>query len=171
MRPSLPAITLLGALAATNAGAADLIDTARDLGGLNTFVAAAEVAGLTEMLRGAGPFTLFVPSDAAFARLGEPALAALLAPANAEALAGILAYHIVPEATLSITFVADPTGFYVWTGEPVELPTLDGRVVMVSTAGSPQFTVRVNDIILTRPDVIADNGVIHIINGILTPAP
>jgi uncharacterized surface protein with fasciclin (FAS1) repeats len=171
MRPLLPAISLIGALAAGTAGAADLIDTARELGGLDTFVAAVDVAGLTETLRGPGPFTLFVPSDAAFARLGETALAALLAPTNANALAGILAYHIVPEAMLSITFVTDPIGHYVWTGEPVELPTLDGRMVLVSTAGRPQFTVRVNDIILTRPDVIADNGVIHIINGVLSPAP
>lgn len=171
MRPLLPAISLIGALATGTAGAADLIDTARELGGLDIFVAAVDAAGLTQTLRGPGPFTLFVPSDAAFARLGEPALAALLAPANANALAGILAYHIVPEAMMSITFVTDPTGFYVWTGEPVELPTLDGRPVRVSTAGSPQFTVRVNDIVMTRPDVIADNGVIHIINGVLTPAP
>lgn len=169
MRPLLPAITLFGALAASTAGAADLIDTARELGGLDTFIAAADVAGLTDMLRGPGPFTLFVPSDTAFARLGEPALAALLAPGNAAGLAAILAYHIVPEAMMSITFVADPTGYYVWTGEPVELPTMDGRMVRVSTAGSPQFTVRVNEVILTRPDVIADNGVIHIINGVLTP--
>lgn len=169
MRPLLPTIAFAGALASANAGAADLIDTARALGGLDTFVAAVDAAGLTETLRGPGPFTLFVPSDTAFARLGQPALEALLAPGNATALAGLLAYHVVPEAMMSITFVADPTGHYVWTGEPVEMITLDGRPVRVSTQGSPQFTVRVNDVILIRPDVIADNGVIHIINAVLTP--
>jgi uncharacterized surface protein with fasciclin (FAS1) repeats len=125
----------------------------------STLLAAVEAAGLTETLSGSGPFTVFAPTDDAFAKLAGGTLDTLLEPANKDQLAAILAYHVVPAEVMA----ADVT-----TGE-------------VTTANGASFTVAVNGgtieitdgrgdrASVTQADVEASNGVIHVIDTVLLP--
>lgn len=124
-------------------------------GSFKTLTAALQAAGLTETLSGSGPFTVFAPTDEAFAALPQDALQQLLQPENKEILVKILTYHVVPGKVQSSDLQAG------------EVATVEGSALNVqvdSTAG-----VMVNDAKVVQPDIEASNGVIHVIDKVILP--
>jgi uncharacterized surface protein with fasciclin (FAS1) repeats len=138
-------------LAALGAQAKDIVDTAVSAGSFNTLVAAVKAAGLVDTLKGPGPFTVFAPTDAAFAKIPKADLDALLA--DKQRLTKVLTYHVVPGRVMA----AD-----VKSGE---VKTVQGSMISVSTAGG----VKVNGANVVKTDVVADNGVIHVIDAVILP--
>jgi transforming growth factor-beta-induced protein len=120
--------------------------------GFGTLVAAVQAAGLEEVLRGPGPFTIFAPTDAAFAALPEGALAGLLA--DPAALAGVLTYHVVAGRV----FASD-------LREGLEVASVGGGTLTITLGGG----ARVNGVAVVATDVLTANGVIHVIDGVLLP--
>ena len=134
-----------------------IVDLAsKDPANFSTLVAAINAAGLVETLNGEGPFTVFAPTNAAFAELPAGVLDALLLPENKDALVKILTYHVVPGTVLAAD-IAD--------GDVV-IETVEGQNVLFSTSNG----VTVNGFDVLFEDVIAGNGVIHVINVVLVPA-
>ncbi len=131
-----------------------IVDVAAASGSFNTLVAAIEAAGLVETLSAEGPYTVFAPTDEAFAALPEGTLDTLLLPENEEVLAQILTYHVVAGEVPSSEVV---TGV---------VPTVEGSDLDVVAEGG---TVTVNGATVSMPDVAASNGVIHAIDGVLLP--
>jgi uncharacterized surface protein with fasciclin (FAS1) repeats len=133
----------------------NIVQVATEAGSFTTLLAAVQAAGLAETLQGAGPFTLFAPSDAAFAKLPAGTLDGLLA--NKDELASILTYHVVSgrvsAADLMKTNGATPA-------------TVNGQTLDVVVAGGK---VTVNDANVVTADVAASNGVIHIVDAVLLP--
>lgn len=135
------------------AGAGTIVDIAASTDGFSTVVAAVQAAGLTDTLNGAGPFTVFAPTDEAFAALPPGLVDALLLPENKDALVKILTYHVVPGAVMA----ADATDG--------EVATVEGQNVTLSTADG----VTVNGAKVIQADIVADNGVIHVIDAVIVP--
>lgn len=134
--------------------AADIVDTAV-AAKFNTLVAAVKAAGLVDTLKGAGPFTVFAPTDEAFAKLPAGTVETLLKPENKEKLAKILTYHVVAGKVTS--------------GEVVKLQsakTVEGQDVKIATDSTG---VRINDAHVTKADIMTDNGVIHVIDTVILP--
>ncbi|KYC38962.1 fasciclin [Scytonema hofmannii PCC 7110] len=132
---------------------ADIVDTAVNAGSFNTLVAAVKAANLVDTLKGAGPFTVFAPTDEAFAKLPEGTVDGLLQ--DIPKLKKILTYHVVSGKVTS--------------SEVVKLnsaTTVEGTEVKIDASNG----VKVNDATVTTPDVAADNGVIHVIDTVLIPA-
>jgi len=133
----------------------NIVETAQAAGDFDTLIAAAVAADLGATLSESGPFTVFAPTDEAFAALPEGTLDTLLLPENKELLTGILTFHVVP-------------GEY-------KASDLDGEVTTVETVNGQTLTidgtdgVMVNNVTVTNPDVEASNGVIHVIDGVLLP--
>ena len=139
---------------ASNASAADLVDTAV-AGKFNTLATALKAAGLVDALKGPGPFTVFAPTDEAFAKLPSGKVENLLKPENKDELRRILTYHVV-------------TG-RVTAKDVVKLDsakTLDGGSVTIQAGDSG---VMVNNAHVTKTDIPASNGVIHVIDTVLLP--
>jgi len=132
----------------------NIVQLAQATADLKTLVKAVVAANLTATLSGAGPFTVFAPTNEAFAKLPAGTLAGLLKPANIKQLQALLEYHVVKGKVLS----SDLTN-----GESV--PTLEGSKLTVTLAGGK---VMINDATVTTANVMATNGVVHIINGVLT---
>ena len=150
------------ALAATTALAApafaqdkDIVDTAVDAGSFTTLVAAVEAAGLVETLKGEGPFTVFAPTDEAFAALPEGTVENLLLPENKDQLVAILTYHVVPGSVMSTDLTDDMTA-----------TTVQGSDVTIDLDNG----VMVEDATVVTPDIAASNGVIHVIDKVIMPA-
>jgi uncharacterized surface protein with fasciclin (FAS1) repeats len=135
------------------ASAGTLVDVAAAAGQFTTVLAAAEAAGLVDTLNGAEPFTVFAPTDEAFAALPAGLVDALLLPENKDVLAKILTYHVVP-GTVMAADIADG-----------EVATVEGQNVTLSTADG----VTVNGAKVIQADVVADNGVIHVIDAVIVP--
>ncbi|EPX83352.1 fasciclin domain-containing protein [Salipiger mucosus] len=133
---------------------ADIVDTAAEAGNFETLLAAAEAAGLVETLKGDGPFTVFAPTDEAFAALPEGTVESLLEPENKDQLTEILTYHVVPGKVMS----SDLTN-----GMMAE--TVQGSSVEIMTEGG----VTVDGASVTTADIEASNGVIHVIDGVIMP--
>lgn len=133
--------------------AGTIVDVASNTEGFSTLVAAVSAAGLVDTLNGEGPFTVFAPTDDAFAALPPGVLDALLLPENKETLAKILTYHVVPGTVLA----ADVTDG--------DVATVEGQSVTLSTADG----VTVNGAKVVQADVMADNGVIHVIDAVILP--
>ena len=132
-----------------------IVDLAsKDPANFSTLVAAINAAGLVETLNGEGPFTVFAPTNAAFAALPAGVLDALLLPENKDALVKILTYHVVPGTVLAAD-IADG-----------DVATVEGQNVTLSTANG----VTVNGANVVTADVLASNGVIHVIDAVLVPA-
>jgi uncharacterized surface protein with fasciclin (FAS1) repeats len=131
----------------------DLIEAARGAGSFTTLLAALEAAGLTDALRGDGPFTVFAPTDDAFAKLPEGALKGLLA--DEQKLKAILTYHVVPGRVTSADVI-----------NLSEAKTLQGSKIAIETSQG----VRVNDARVVKVDVPATNGVIHVIDSVIVPS-
>jgi uncharacterized surface protein with fasciclin (FAS1) repeats len=134
-------------------GGADIVDTAIAAGDFTTLVAAVQAAGLVDTLRGDGPFTVFAPTDAAFAALPAGTVDSLLA--NPDQLRQVLLYHVVAGEVLA----ADVVGLTSAT-------TAQGSSVPIQVSGS---TVRVGGANVVATDVMASNGVIHVIDAVLIP--
>lgn len=153
---------LLGAVALPFAGAglpasaADIVETAVDAGQFETLVAAVQAAELVEVLQGEGPFTVFAPTDEAFAALPEGTVEGLLEPANKDQLVAVLTYHVVP----GLVMAKDAAG------NTVELETVQGEMLTVDGTGDG---VTVNGANVVSADVTADNGVIHVIDAVVLP--
>ena len=132
-----------------------IVDTAVAAGEFNTLAAALNAAGLVETLQGPGPFTVFAPTDAAFAKLPAGMLETLLKPENKDQLTAILTYHVVPGAVMAAD-AARLTSATTVNGKPITISVQDGAV-------------KINDANVTTADVKASNGVIHVIDAVILP--
>ena len=150
------ALVLPIAFGATMARAADIVDTAVAAGSFKTLVAAVQAAGLVDTLKGKGPFTVFAPADEAFAKLPPGTVESLLKPENKAKLQAVLTYHVVPAKVMA----AD-----VKPGEQM-VGTVQGTKVNVTGSGGG---VNVNDAKVVKADIVADNGVIHVIDKVILP--
>jgi uncharacterized surface protein with fasciclin (FAS1) repeats len=157
MTHSLP-ILLAGALAITvassTASATDIVETAV-AGNFNTLVAAVKAAGLVDTLKGPGPFTVFAPTDEAFAKLPPGTLESLLKPENKAKLQSILTYHVVSGKVMAQDVVKLHSAKTV-EGQDVTIKTMNGRVMVDSAS-------------VTKTDIMTSNGVIHVIDSVLLP--
>ena len=150
MKKTLLAIAV-STLVATNAVAKDIVDTAVSAGSFTTLATALKAAGLVDTLKGPGPFTVFAPTDAAFAKLPPDQLRALLA--DKPKLTAVLTYHVVPGVVMSKDV------------RPGMVKTVQGSTLNVTTMGG----VKVNSANVTAVDIVADNGVIHVIDTVVLP--
>jgi uncharacterized surface protein with fasciclin (FAS1) repeats len=136
----------------------DIVDTAVAAGDFDTLVAAVEAAGLVDTLKGEGPFTVFAPTDAAFAALPEGTLDTLLDPANQQDLSGILTYHVVAGSVPA----ADV--------QPGPVSTVNGATFTVDTSDGVTITDgQGNEAKVVTTDIETSNGVIHVIDTVLLP--
>ena len=134
------------------ANAADIVDTAKSAGTFNTLVTAVQAAGLTETLKGPGPFTVFAPTDAAFAKVPKAKLDALLK--DKAALTKVLTYHVVPGKVMA----ADV--------KPGAVKTVEGANLTVTAKSGKVMVDKAN---VVKTDIAADNGVIHVIDSVVMP--
>ena len=135
----------------STANAKDIVDTAVAAGNFKTLAAALQAAGLIETLKGKGPFTVFAPTDAAFAKIPKAQLDGLLA--DKAKLTSVLTYHVVPGKVMSKDVKAGM------------VKTVQGSSLTVTTQGG----VKVDGASVTGVDIIADNGVIHVIDTVVLP--
>lgn len=157
IRRTFIALTAAASLMSTAAYAADMdiVDTAVGAGNFTTLVAAVEGAGLVDTLKGEGPFTVFAPTDEAFAALPAGTVEDLLKPENKDKLVSILTYHVVPGKVMS----GDLT-------EGMKAATVQGGEVTITLDGG----AKVNGANVTTADIEATNGVIHVIDAVIMPA-
>jgi uncharacterized surface protein with fasciclin (FAS1) repeats len=160
VRLALAALLLQGTLltlplASAAAQRGDIPTVARSAGQFATLVTALEAAGLTQTLRGDGPFTVFAPTDEAFRKLPPGTVENLLKPENREQLRSILLYHVVPGRVSAATARTLSTA-----------RTVEGRSLRIRTQGS---SLRINEATVVMADVGATNGVIHVIDEVLLP--
>ena len=141
---------------ASQAMGPDIVTVAATAGDFNTLVAAVEAAGLVETLQGEGPFTVFAPTDDAFAKLPVGTVDSLLLPENKDQLVSILTYHVVPGKVLAADVVNLSSA-----------DTVEGQPLSISTDDTG---VHVNDANVIQTDVMASNGVIHVIDAVLIPS-
>ena len=134
---------------------ADIVDTAVNAGQFKTLAAALQAAGLVDTLKSEGPFTVFAPTDAAFAALPAGTLDSLLKPENRQKLIAILTYHVVPGRVTAAQVAGMESA-----------KTVQGGALAIHTSGG---AVTVNDAHVVGTDVLASNGVIHVIDKVLIP--
>ena len=146
--------TLMFSLSAS-ASQGDIVDTAIEAGNFKTLAAALDAAGLVETLRGSGPFTVFAPTDDAFAKLPEGTVESLLQPENREQLIAILTYHVVPGSVSAAQ-----------VGSMSSAKTVNGQSVTISSEGS---AVKVDGATVVATDIAASNGMIHVIDSVILP--
>ncbi|MEM7597979.1 MAG: fasciclin domain-containing protein [Pseudomonadota bacterium] len=132
----------------------DIVDTAVSAGSFGTLVAAVQAAGLVDTLKGEGPFTVFAPTDEAFAALPKGTVDSLLQPENKDQLVAILTYHVVPGKVMSTDL-----------SDGMTATTVQGSDVTIGTTGG----VTVNGANVVAADVEASNGVIHVIDAVILP--
>lgn len=133
----------------------DVLEVAAASGQFTRFLAAVEAAGYAETLRGEGPFTIFAPTDAAFAAMDQRELERLMLPQNRDELVAVLAYHVVAERVTTESAGGEITRPESASGHRLVVDGRDG--------------LRVNDQLVATPDIEAANGVLHGINTVLTP--
>ncbi|MCX7054428.1 MAG: fasciclin domain-containing protein [Proteobacteria bacterium] len=134
---------------------ADIVDTAVAAGSFKTLATALAAAGLVETLKGPGPFTVFAPTDEAFAKLPAGTLESLLKPENKAKLAGILTYHVVAGKVMAADVV-----------KLTSAKTVNGQSVKIAVDGGK---VKVDGATVVKTDIAASNGVIHVIDAVLLP--
>ena len=139
------------ALTAATVQAKDIVDTAVAAGDFKTLAVALEKAGLIDTLKGKGPFTVFAPTDAAFAKVPKKDLDALLA--DKSKLASVLTYHVVPGTVMAKDVKAG------------KVKTVQGSNLTLSTSDG----VKVDGANVVKTDIVADNGVIHVIDSVVLP--
>lgn len=157
-------ITLTAALLAFSAPAvadhhskkADIVDTAVSAGSFNTLVTAVKAAGLVDVLKGDGPYTVFAPTDAAFAKLPAGTVETLLKPENKAKLTAILTYHVVPGKIMSADLA----------GKKLKATSVQGQEISIDATGSNVFVDGSN---IVSADIAAANGVIHVIDSVILP--
>ena len=158
LRKTLLSVTAAAAFAlptVSNAASADIVDTAVSAGSFNTLVAAVQAAGLVETLKGDGPFTVFAPTDEAFAALPAGTVENLLKPENRDQLVAILTYHVVPGKVMSGDL----------QGTQTSAPTVNGDTVDINAFGD----VLVDGAQVVQADIETSNGVIHVIDEVILP--
>jgi len=133
----------------------DIVDTAVAAGDFNTLVKAIKAAELVQTLKGEGPYTVFAPTDAAFAKLPEGTLDSLLEPENKAKLAGILTYHVVAGKVMAAAVVT-----------MTEAKTVNGQMLKISTTDGK---VMVDEANVIKTDIECSNGVIHVIDAVVLP--
>ena len=144
-------LTLIGA----TSNALDIVDTAVSAGQFNTLVAAVEAADLVTTLKGDGPFTVFAPTDEAFAALPEGTVENLLKPENKDQLIAVLTYHVVPGKIMSSDIAGTATMVESVQGSELDVNATDGVTVDGAT--------------VVTADIETDNGVIHVIDRVVLP--
>jgi uncharacterized surface protein with fasciclin (FAS1) repeats len=152
------ALAIVAALVAGTAARQqkDIVDTAVGAGSFKTLAAALKAAGLIETLKGAGPFTVFAPTDEAFAKLPAGTLDELLKPENKAKLTAILTYHVVPGKVMASQVTSLKNA-----------KTVNGQSVKISTMGG---SVMIDNAKVVKTDIAATNGVIHVIDTVILPA-
>jgi uncharacterized surface protein with fasciclin (FAS1) repeats len=149
------ALALMLPLTAARAETKDIVEVASGAGQFATLVTAVKAAGLVDTLKGKGPFTVFAPTDAAFAKLPKGTVEDLLKPENKAKLAAILTYHVVPSRIMSSDIKGKKTAAKTVQG---------GELAVDATSG-----VKIDNANVVTADVGASNGVIHIIDTVLMP--
>jgi len=134
----------------------DIVDTAVAAGGFSTLAAALGAAGLVETLKGDGPFTVFAPTDDAFAKLPAGTVTSLLLPENLDKLKAILTYHVVSGSVMAKDVMTMHSATTV-NGAEVAIKVEDGKV-------------HINSSVVTTADIACTNGVIHVVDAVLIPA-
>lgn len=134
----------------------DIVDTAVEAGSFNTLVAAVKAAELVETLKGEGPFTVFAPTDEAFAKLPEGTLDELLKPENKEKLQAILTYHVVAGKVMAADVVKLDSAKTV-QGSDIQIEVKDGSVMLNGASN------------VVTTDIETSNGVIHVIDAVILP--
>jgi uncharacterized surface protein with fasciclin (FAS1) repeats len=142
-------------ISAMTATAADIVDTAMAAGGFNTLIAAIQAAGLEDTLRGEGPFTVFAPNDAAFAKLPAGTVENLLLPENRAALAAVLSSHVASGRIKSADI----------SGATMSVLTIQGNLLLVQSTDG----LTINRAGVVAADIETDNGIIHVIDTVLLP--
>jgi uncharacterized surface protein with fasciclin (FAS1) repeats len=137
------------------AQADDIVDTAIAAGSFETLVAAVQAAGLVDTLKGEGPFTVFAPTDEAFAALPDGTVESLLQEENRDQLVSILTYHVIPGAVMSSDIA----------GQTLSVETVQGAELAIDATDG----VRVGEAMVVTADIEASNGVIHVIDTVLIP--
>ena len=137
------------------AKAQDIVDTAISAGQFGTLVAAIQAAGLVDTLKGEGPFTVFAPTDEAFAALPDGTVADLLKPENKDQLIAVLTYHVIPGAVMSGDIA----------GKQLEVATVQGSELSIDAS----MGVKVDNATVVSADIETSNGVIHVIDQVLLP--
>ncbi|HSF90806.1 MAG TPA: fasciclin domain-containing protein [Paracoccaceae bacterium] len=133
----------------------DIVDTAVSAGSFTTLVAAVEAAGLVETLKSEGPFTVFAPTDEAFAALPEGTVESLLLPENLDQLVAILTYHVSPGKVMSADIA----------GQMLEVATVQGSTAEINATNG----VMIDGANVISADIEASNGVIHVIDAVIMP--
>ena len=149
MKKFLIAAAMVASTAAAQAN--DIVDIAVGAGSFKTLVTAVQAAGLVDVLKSRGPFTVFAPTDEAFAKVPKDVLAALLA--DKAKLTAVLTYHVVPGTVMAKDVAAG------------KVKTVQGSELTVSTAGG----VKVDGANVIKTDIVASNGVIHVIDSVVLP--
>lgn len=150
MLASLPLV-----FSATTAKADDIVDTAIAAGQFSTLVAAVQAAGLVETLKGEGPFTVFAPTDAAFAALPAGTVEELLKPENKDQLIAVLTYHVVPGKVMSADIA----------GKSLQVATVQGSNLSIDAMNG----VKIDNANVVTADIETSNGVIHVIDAVVLP--
>ncbi len=150
------ALALPLSLGAAVASAKDIVDVAVGAGQFKTLVTAVQAAGLVDTLKGKGPYTVFAPTDAAFAKLPAGTVESLLKPENKARLVAVLTYHVVPGKVMSSDIA----------GKSTAVATVQGQSVKVDAS---MGGVKVDSAKVTSADIEASNGVIHVIDTVILP--
>jgi uncharacterized surface protein with fasciclin (FAS1) repeats len=146
-------VIALAILTITAAPAADIVDTAVSAGSFKTLVKAVQAAGLVDTLKGPGPFTVFAPTDEAFAKLPAGTIESLLA--NPEQLKQVLTYHVVAGKVMAADVV-----------KLKEAKTVQGSAAKINVSGG---NVMIDNAKVVKTDIQCDNGVIHVIDTVILP--
>ena len=156
VRASVAALALVSVVSTSGAAQGkDIVDTAVGAGSFKTLAAALQAAGLVDTLKGAGPFTVFAPTDEAFAKLPAGTVENLLKPENRDKLRAVLTYHVVAGKVTAAQVTKLKSA-----------KTVQGSDVKISASGGK---VKIDDANVVKADVMASNGVIHVIDTVLMP--
>ncbi|MDH5798437.1 MAG: fasciclin domain-containing protein [Paracoccaceae bacterium] len=151
---SITAATMISAPAFAGGHSMDIVDTAVGAGSFTTLVAAVQAAGLVDTLKGDGPFTVFAPTDEAFAALPEGTVESLLLPENKDLLVSILTYHVVSGKVMSTDL-----------SDGMMAATVEGSEITVDLSDG----VKIDGANVLTADIEASNGVIHVIDAVILP--
>jgi len=154
----LPALLCALVLGSSRAKADDIVDVAAAAPNFKTLVAAVKAAGLVDTLKGDGPFTVFAPTDAAFAKLPKGTVESLLKPENKAKLVAILTYHVVKGKVMAADVMKLKSG--------TQVATVEGKSIVIKHG---KAGVMVNNARVIKTDIEASNGVIHVIDTVIMP--
>jgi uncharacterized surface protein with fasciclin (FAS1) repeats len=153
---AMAAVAAIGIIAGSaGVRAADIVETAIEAGQFKTLAAAVTAAGLAETLKAEGPFTVFAPTDEAFAKLPAGTVENLLKPENKDQLTAILTYHVVPGKVMAADVV-----------KLTDAETVNGKKLMIKTEGDK---VMINEATVVKTDIVTSNGVIHVVDSVILP--